>query len=180
MVEVTKGNAIGIYAITFTNKLTKQLAQCDFNIKKSVPGLYPTMRELIVCFSDFGIEVHNYTDEQDRRFQRALLSLTKEFTEFLGTLHQVQGADKKELLVMLSIDIYKTEVEKSKALSQQQKELLQSEILITIFEEILSKTIVAVLMFKDIVNEEFSRKEFRSCMSRWFCCGCRKKKKYLK
>lgn len=180
MVEVTKGNAIGIYAITFTNKLTKQLAHCEFDIKKSIPGIYPTMRELIVCFSEYGIEIHNYTDLQDRHFQRALLTLTKEFTEFLGTLHQVSGADKKDLLVMLLIDIYKTEVGKSMALSAEKKQLLQSDILITIFEEIISKTIISVLMFKDIVNEEFSRKEFRSCMSRWFCCMCRKKKKYLK
>ena len=138
------------------------------------------MREIIVCFSDFGIEVHNYTDQQDRRFQRALLSLTKEFTEFFGTLGKIHGADKKELLLMLSVDIYLTEVQRSKHLSQEQKNVLTSDILVTIFEEILSKTIVSVLMFKDIVNEEFSRKEFRSCMSRWFCCGCRKKKKYLK
>jgi len=180
MVDVTSGRAAGIYAIKFTHKLTKKLTQCEFNIKKSIPGLYPTMREIISCFSDFGIEIHNYTDAQDRRFQRALLSLTKEFTEFLGTLNHLNGADKKELLVMLSMDIYETEVDRSKILTAQQKDVLTSDILSSIFEEVLLKTIVAVLMFKDLVNEEFSRKEFRSCMTRWFCCGGGKKKKYLK
>ena len=154
--------------------------EIEFNIKSSIPGLYPTMREIIACFSEFGIEIHNYTDQQDRRFQKALIMLTKEFTEFLGTLHQVHGADKKELLVMLSIDIYKTEIERAKNLSDEQKEILSSEILVSIFEEIVTKSIVAVLMFKDIVNEEFSAKDFKSCMRRWCCCACKKKKKYLK
>jgi len=179
MVDVTKGKALGIYAIKFTNKLTKKLATCEFNIKKSIPGLYPTMREIILCFSEFGIEIHNYTDGQDRRFQRALLSLTKEFTEFLGSLNQFGGADKKELLVLLSLDVYITEAEKSKTLTREQKDILTSDILISIFEEVLSKTIVSVLMFKDLINEEFSRKEFRSCITRWCCCGG-KKKKYIK
>ena len=73
MVQITKGKAVGIYAIEYTNKLTKQLATCEFNIKSSIPGLYPTMREIIACFSEFGIEIHNYTDKQDRRFQKALI-----------------------------------------------------------------------------------------------------------
>ena len=95
MVDITKGKLAGIYVVKFTNKLTKQLSECEFNIKKSVPGLYPTIREVIVCFSEFGIEVHNYTDQQDRRFQRALLSLTKEFTEFFGTLVRSMELIKK-------------------------------------------------------------------------------------
>jgi hypothetical protein len=181
MVEITKGKAIGIYAIEYTNKLTKKLTECEFNIKKSIPGLYPTMREIIACFLEFGIELHNYTDEQDRRFQKALIMLTKEFTEFLGTLHEVHGADKKELLVMLSIDVYKTEIERADNLSDEEKDILTSEFLIGIFEEIVSKSIISVLMFKDIVNAELSAKDFRSCMARWCCCACRrKKKKYLK
>jgi len=180
MAEILKSDKPGFVILHFTHKLTKELTSCEFNVKSSIPGLYPALKEIIRCFSEYGIEIHNYTDKQDRIFQKAILMLTKEFTEFFGSFKQIMGADKKELLIMLTLDIYKTEVKKSRLLSSQQKEILLSEILLTIFEELLRKTVISVLMFKDIVNEEFSRKEFRSCMSRWFCCCCPKHKKYLK
>ena len=180
MVNIVKGATSGIYTIEFAHKLTSKLTKCEFNIKSSIQGIYPTIRELILCFTEYGIEIHNYTDAQDRRFQRAILNLTKEFTEFIGTLKVMRGVDKKELFVALTIDIYETEVRRSKHLSDEQKDILLSSILTSIFEELLRKTVVSVLMFKDIVNDEFSRKEFRSCMSRWCCCCCTKRKKYLK
>jgi len=176
---VEKGKKSGHVTIHYVHKLTKKLSTCEFNLKKSIPGLYPTLREIISCFSEYGIEIHNYDDQQDRRFQKALLSLTKEFTEFFGTLHLIKGADKKELLIMLVIDVFTSEIEKSKTITEDSKQVLLSDVLLSIFEELLRKTIISVLMFKDIVNEEFSRKEFRSCMSRYFCC-CGKQKKYLK
>ena len=178
MVEIGKSEKEGFVVFTFINKLTNKLNTCEFNVKNSIPGLYPAIRDIIRCFDQYGIEIHNYTDKQDRLFQRALLTLTKEFTEFFGTFKQIKGADKKELLTMLTIDIYKKEISDSKHISADQKEILLSEILITIFEDILKKTIVSVLMFKDIVNETFSSAEFRGCMAR-YCCGS-KKKKYLK
>ena len=179
MTELVKSDKKGFVAFKFINKLTNKLSTCEFNVKSSIPGLYPCIRDIIQCFDRYGIEIHNYTDEQDRIFQRVLLSLIKEITEFLGSFHQIKGLDKKELLLLLTIDIYTTEVSASKKLDADKKELLTSDLLVSIFEDLLRKTIVSVLMFKDIVNETFSAPEFRSCMSR-YCCGSSKKKKYLK
>ena len=139
MVNIVKGATAGIYTIEFAHKLTSKLTKCEFNIKNSIPGIYPAIRELISCFTDFGIEIHNYTDAQDRRFQRAILDMTKEFTEFIGTLRVMGGVDKKELLVMLTLDIYESEVQRAKKLTTEQKDILLSQILLTIFEELLRK-----------------------------------------
>jgi len=180
MAEIVSKKNKGIFIVKFVNKLTKQLNECEFNVKNSLPGIYPTIKEIIKCFDEFGFEIHNYNDGQDRRFQKAVLCLTKELTEFFGTYTKIKGSDKKELLILVVMDIFKTEILESDTLSDDKKELLTSEILLNIFEEILRKTIVSVLVFKNIVNEEFSRPEFRSCMRRWCCFCCPKKKKYLK
>lgn len=180
MAEILQSSRPGFVILQFTHKLTKKLSTCEFNIKSSIPGLYPALKEIIKCFSEYGIEIHNYTDKQDRVFQKAILMLTKEFTEFFGTFKQIIGADKKELLIMLTMDVYRTEVQNSRLLTSEQKDLLLSEILLTIFEELLRKTVVSVLMFKDLVNEEFSREELRNCLGRYCCCCRPKRKKYLK
>ena len=84
-------------------------------------------------------------------------------------------------MVFLTMDIFKTEIIQSNKLTPEQKKTLNSPVMNTIFEDILGKTITTVLVFKDIVNEEFSQKDLRSCLSRWFCCFCtRRKTIYLK
>ena len=179
MTELVKSDKVGFVTFKFINKLTNKLSTCEFNVKTSIPGLYPSIRNIIDCFDQYGVEIHNYTDEQDRIFQKNLLTLIKEVTEFLGTYKQIKGLDKKELLIMLIIDIFVTEVNKSEKLTQESKYLFTSDIILEIFKDIVSKTIVSVLMFKDIVNETFSSPEYRSCFSR-YCCRLPKKKKYLK
>lgn len=179
MTELVKSDKVGFVTFKFINKLTNKLSTCEFNVKTSIPGLYPSIRNIIECFDQYGVEIHNYTDEQDRIFQKNLLTLIKEVTEFLGSYKQIKGLDKKELLIMLIIDIFVTEVNKSEKLTQESKYLFTSDIIIEIFKDIVSKTIVSVLMFKDIVNETFSSPAYRSCFSR-YCCRLPKKKKYLK
>ena len=93
----------------------------------------------------------------------------------------MKGANKKELLIMLTMDIFKTEINLSNNLTMDQKQTLNSPVMTTIFEDILSKTITTVLVFKEIVNEEFSKQDFRSCFSRWFVVFVPVRKKlYLK
>ena len=179
MTELVKSDKVGFVTFKFVNKLTNKLSTCEFNVNTAIPGLYPSIRNIIDCFDQYGIEIHNYTDEQDRIFQKNLLTLIKEVTEFLGSYREIKGLDKKELLVLLIIDIFVTEVNKSEKLTQESKYLFTSDIILEIFKDIVSKTVVSVLMFKDIVNETLSSTEFRSCFSR-YCCRLPKKKKYIK
>ena len=179
MVELLKSDKVGYVTFKFINKLTNKLSTCEFNVKSSIPGLYPSIRNIIYCLDQNGIEIHNYSDEQDRIFQKYLLTLIKEVTEFFGSYKQIKGLDKKELLILLIMDIYVTEVNNIQELSEDSIRLLTSELVVTIIEDIIRKTVVSVLMFKDIVNETFSSVEFRSCFSR-YCCRISKKKKYLK
>ena len=181
MSEIIPTENDGVVVLKFINKFTKKMNECEFNIKTSIPGLYPAIKEIIFCFAEYGMEIHNYTDRQNRRFQKAILNLTKEFTEFFASIKQMKGTNKKELLIMLTMDIFKTEIIQSNKLTPEQKKTLNSPVMNTIFEDILGKTITTVLVFKDIVNEEFSQKDLRSCLSRWFCCFCtRRKTIYLK
>jgi hypothetical protein len=179
MVELLKSDKVGFVTFKFINKLTNKLSTCEFNVKTSIPGLYPSIRNIIECFDENGIEIHNYTDEQDRIFQKNLLTLIKEVTEFLGSYKQIKGLDKKELLIMLIIDIYSTEVNNLEQLTQESKYFLTSDIILEIFQDIISKTVVSVLMFKDIVNETLSSMEHSNCFFSW-CLPRSKKKKYLK
>lgn len=181
MSEIIPTENDGVVVLKFINKFTKKMNECEFNVNASIPGIYPAIKEIISCFAEYGMEIHNYTELQNNRFQRAILNLTKEFTEFFASITQMKGANKKELLIMLTMDIFKTEINLSNNLTMDQKQTLNSPVMTTIFEDILSKTITTVLVFKEIVNEEFSKQDFRSCFSRWFCCFCsRKKKLYLK
>jgi len=181
MSEIIPTENDGVVVLKFLNKFTKKMNECEFNIKSSIPGLYPTIKEIISCFAEYGMEIHNYTDLQNNRFQRAILNLTKEFTEFFASIKEMKGANKKELLIMLTMDIFKTEINNSNDLTMEQKQTLLSPVMTTIFEDILNKTITTVLVFKEIVNEEFSKQDVRSCFSRLCCCFCRPKKRlYLK
>ena len=51
-----------VFVVVNFNKFTKKMNECEFNIKSPIPGLYPTIKEIISCFAEYGMEIHNYTD----------------------------------------------------------------------------------------------------------------------